>query len=87
MTKEKFKEIMESGEKVYLYFFSPFRGSCELTQPLLKNSKHPLFEINCIENKELEEAFDLEYYPTIIEVTNNNFRKFEGRIAIENLLS
>ena len=36
MTKEKFKEIMESGEKVYLYFFSPFCGSCELTQPLQK---------------------------------------------------
>jgi thiol-disulfide isomerase/thioredoxin len=87
MTKEKFKEIMESGEKVYLYFFSPFCGSCELTKPLLKKSKHPIFEINSIENKELEKAFDLEYYPTIIEVRNNNFRKFEGRTAIENLLS
>ena len=87
MTKEKFKEIIESGEKVYLYFFSPFCGTCELTKPLLKKSKYPIFEINCIENKELEEALNLQAYPTIIEVKNNNFRRFEGMTAIENLLS
>ena len=87
MTKEKFKEIIEKGEKVYLYFYDPFCGSCELTKPLLKNSKYPVIELVSFENEELSDALNIEYHPTIIEIKGNSLRRFEGRNAIENLLS
>ena len=87
MDKAQFLEIVNKGEKVYLYFFSPFCGGCELTTPILKNSKYPLIEINGLENEELMDAIGVEAYPTIIELQNRKIRMFEGRTAITNLLS
>ena len=87
MTKEKFKQLVDKGEKVYLYFFSPFCGGCELTTPLLIKSKYEVFEINGLDNEELMDALAIETYPTIVELQNKTIRKFEGRDAITNLLS
>ena len=87
MTKEKFKELTDKGEKFYLYFYDPFCGSCELTKPLLKKSRHPLFEIVCYDNEELMDALGIEFYPTIVEFQEKSYRLYEGKVAIENLFN
>lgn len=87
MDKSKFLELRDKGEKFYLYFFSPFCGVCETTDPLLIKAKHPLFKIVGFENEELMDALGIEDYPTIVEFQKKSYRLYEGRIAIENLLN
>jgi len=86
MTKEEFVELRNKGEKFYLYFYSPFCGACELTQPLLIKAKHPLIEIVGFDNEELMDALGIEDYPTIVEFQEKSYRLYAGKTAIENLL-
>lgn len=87
MTKKQLVEVIGSGDKTYLYFFSPFCGGCEKTTPLVKESKIKTYEINGIENEELLNAFKIDVYPTIVEINGKSKRTYEGSVACKNLLS
>ena len=86
MTKRELIDIIKSGEKTYLYFYSPFCGACELTQPLLESVQTPVKKIVGFEDEELLDAFDIEYYPTIVEINGKKKRTFAGSTAVKNLL-
>ena len=86
MTKRELIDIIKSGKKTYLYFYSPFCGACELTQPLLENIQTPVKKIVGFEDEELLDAFDIEYYPTIVEINGMKKRTFAGSAAVRNLL-
>jgi len=87
MTKRELIDIIQSGEKTYLYFYSPFCGGCEKTEPLLENINTPVKKIIGFEDEKLLDAFNIEYYPTIIEIQGNKKRTFSGKVEVENLLS
>lgn len=86
MTKRDLIEIIKSGEKTYLYFYSPFCGACEQTQPLLENVQTPVKKIVGFEDEDLLDAFGIEYYPTIVEINGKKKRTFAGNAAVRNLL-
>lgn len=86
MTKKQLVEIIGSGNKTYLYFYSPFCGGCEHTMPLVKESKHDIVEINGLDNEDILDAFKIDVYPTIVEINGMKKRTYEGRVAVENLL-
>jgi len=86
MTKRELIEIIKSGEKTYLYFYSPFCGACELTEPLLENISTPVRKVVGFEDEDLLDAFGVEYYPTIVEINGNKKRTFAGSSAVKNLL-
>ena len=87
MTKKELIEIIKSGKKTYLYFYSPFCGACEQTEPLLESVGTPVKKIIGFEDEKLLDAFDIEFYPTIVEINGNKKRTFSGKVAIDNLLS
>ena len=86
MTKKQLVEVIGSGKKTYLYFYSPFCGGCELTQPLIRESKQDIIEINGLDNEDIMDAFKIDVYPTIVEINGMKKRTYEGRVAVENLL-
>ena len=86
MTKRELIDIIQSGEKTYLYFYSPFCGSCERMEPLLENVATPMKKIIGFEEEELLDAFNIEYYPTIVEINGMKKRTFAGSKEVKNLL-
>lgn len=86
MTKRELIDIIQSGEKTYLYFYSPFCGACEKTEPLLENINTPVKKIIGFEDEDLLEAFNIEYYPTIVEINGNKKKTHAGSKQVRQLL-
>jgi thiol-disulfide isomerase/thioredoxin len=86
MTKRELIDIIKSGEKTYLYFYSPFCGSCERMEPLLENVGTPMKKIIGFEDEDILDAFNIEVYPTIVEINGMKKRTFKGSAAVRNLL-
>ena len=86
MTKKQLVEVIGSGEKTYLYFFAEYCSACKSVKWLVERERTKLYQIDGEANQELTEAFDIQYYPTIIEINGTKKRTYEGTAAVKNLL-
>lgn len=86
MTKELLKEIIESDERSFLYFYASWCRNCKRMSILVDRERTPLYRINGDEYPELIEAFGIEYYPTIIEIKNKSKIVHSGTSAVRKLL-
>tara|TARA_B110000858_G_scaffold165793_1_gene192640 strand:- start:152 stop:415 length:264 start_codon:yes stop_codon:yes gene_type:complete len=86
MTKKQLIQVIGSGEKTYLYFYSTWCSSCKKVESLVDKVTLPIVKINGTENEDLLNAFDIEFYPTIVEINGTKKRTFAGATAVNNLL-
>jgi len=86
MTKKELIGVIGSGKKTYLYFYAPFCSSCKKIKSLVDRVTLPILKINGTENEDLLNAFDIEFYPTIVEINGTKKRTFAGSTAVSNLL-
>jgi thioredoxin 1 len=78
-TRELFKKIIGSGDKVLIDFYGTFCGPCKKIAPLLNNfeiqyNDIQFYKVN-IENPDLSdivEFFEIEYLPTFVFAKNNS---------------
>ena len=86
MTKKQLIQIIGSGEKTYLYFYAPWCSSCKKVESLIDKATFPIVKINGTEDEDILNAFDIEFYPTIVEINGTKKRTFAGSTAVNNLL-
>lgn len=86
MTKKQLIEVIGSGEKTYLYFFAPWCEQCKKVNWLVERERRPVVKINGEENEEMLDAFGIEFYPTIVEITGTKKRTHAGSKAVRQLL-
>jgi len=86
MTKEQLKEIIDSGEKHYIYFYSPWCRACRRMSYLVDRERTPLVRVNGEENTDILKAFGIEYYPTIVEIIGNTKKVHSGTESVRKLL-
>lgn len=87
MTKKQLLEVINSGEKTYLYFFAPWCGACKRMSKRVESCKVPLIKVDGSKNEDILDAFKIEYYPTIVEIRGLTKRTYEGTEEVRNLLS
>jgi len=88
MNKQLLKEIVDSGQKHYLYFFADYCDACKVLKPKLKGvvDQKILHEINGEEDPELMRFFKVQYYPSVVKVESGNWMLWQGSDVIENHL-
>lgn len=86
MTKEQLKEIIDSGNRHFIYFYSPWCRACRRMSYLVDREKTPLTRVNGEEETEISQAFGIEYYPTIVEIKGNTKKVHAGTDSVRKLL-
>jgi len=86
MTPQEFKNLRKEKNIFYLYFYSPTCPTCKRIKPLLSILKHPIHPINGDRYEEILDTFEIEYYPSLLEINQNNIILYSGSKAIRNLI-
>ena len=86
MTPQEFNNISKEKDIFYLYFYSPTCSTCEKIKPLLSSIKHPIHPIEGDKYREILDTFEVEYYPSLLEVKNNNITLYSGSKPIKNFI-
>ena len=72
-SKKEVDIILESGEKLYLYFYSEGCGPCKTTTPIVEDfalRTNNVFKIPAKANSELETHLRVNSYPTLVVISD-----------------
>ncbi len=86
MTPQEFNNILKEKNIFYLYFYSPTCSTCEKIKPLLSNIKYSIYPIEGDKYGEILNTFEVEYYPSLLEVKNNSIILYSGSKPIKNFI-
>jgi len=86
MTKKQLIDIIGSGKTTYLYFYAPWCEECRKVKSLVDKQVEPFVHINGGEHEELLDAFSIDFYPTIVEITGTKKKTYSGSKAVKDLL-
>jgi thioredoxin 1 len=86
-----FKRDLDTGNKLYVYFYSPSCGPCKTTSPLIEKfgntTPNIVFTVNSTEGVELQKQLNVSAYPSLIIIHNNKFLKGGvGQSEIEKII-
>lgn len=74
-----FKNDLNDGKKLYVYFYSPHCKPCKAVSPLIENfgNTNPdiIYTVNSTEGIELQKQLKVSAYPSLIVIDNNKFLK------------
>ena len=86
MTPQEFNNIRKEKDIFYLYFYSPTCPTCKKIKPLLSFLKHSIYPIEGDKYGEILDTFEVEYYPSLLEINNNSITLYSGSKAIRDLV-
>jgi thiol-disulfide isomerase/thioredoxin len=86
MDKKLLKETVEK-ENVILFFYADWCGGCKVASPMVQQiaTKLNLRLIRINENEELEEEYEVDYYPHLILANKGKLRHYPGATMIKSL--
>ena len=96
MTKDYLKQLIESGDKFALYFYSSTCGHCREVQKILKNvlpvsspdEDHPVvYKLKLDDYKELADSLQVNNVPTLIVVKQQEYTRYVGSEEITTYLN
>ena len=87
MTKEKFNQLVESGDTFRLYFYAEWCSKCKEVTPNVNESKVKTFKIDGEKHSDICDAFDIKYYPAIVEIQGKSYTLTEGKDKVNKLLN
>ena len=74
-----FKKDLNTGNKLYVYFYSPSCGPCKTTSPLIEKfgntTSNIVYTVDSSEGIELQKQLKVSGYPSLIVIDNNKFLK------------
>jgi len=74
-----FKRDLNTGNKLYVYFYSPSCGPCKITSPLVEKfgntTPNIVYTVNSSEGIELQKQLKVSGYPSLIIIKNNKVIK------------
>ena len=86
MTIKEFENLLKEKNIFYLYFYSPTCDACKVIKPQLKVIKDSIHPIEGDKFDNIADAFEIEYYPTLVRMQNKKGTLYEGQNTIESLL-
>jgi len=86
MTPQEFENLRKEKGSFYLYFYSPTCPTCRRIKPLLSILKYPIHPIDGDRYEEILDTFEIEYYPSLLEVNKNDITLYSGSKSIRNLI-
>jgi thioredoxin 1 len=86
MNKQLLTEALKK-ENVIVVFYADWCGACKVAAPMIQKISEKLNfrTIRINENEELEQEFEVDYYPHVIVSHNGNIRHYPGLDMIKNL--
>jgi len=86
MDKKLLKETVEK-ENVILFFYADWCGGCKVATPMVQKiaTKLNLRLIRINENTELEDEYEVDYYPHLILANKGQLRHYPGATMIRDL--
>ncbi len=86
MNKKLLKEATQK-ENIMLFFYADWCGGCKVAQPIVQqiNSKLNFKLISINENSELEEEYEIDFYPHLILASKGKIKHYRGATEIKSL--
>jgi thioredoxin 1 len=86
MDKKLLKETVENVN-VILFFYADWCGGCKVANPMVQKiaTKMNLRLIRINENEELEQEYEVDYYPHLILANKGRLRHYPGATMIRDL--
>ena len=86
MDKKLLKETVQK-ENIILFFYADWCGGCKVASPMVQQiaTKLNLRLIRINENEELEEEYEVDYYPHLILANKGQLRHYPGATMIKSL--
>ena len=86
MNKQLLTEALQK-ENVIVIFYADWCGACKVAAPMVQKivEKLNFRTIRINENEELEQEFEVDYYPHVIVSYKGNTRHYPGLEMIKNL--
>ncbi len=86
MDRKLLKETVEK-ENVMLLFYAEWCGGCKVAAPMVKEiaAKLNIKLIRINENEELEQEYEVDYYPHLILANKGRLRHYPGATMIRDL--
>ena len=86
MTIKEFENLLNEKGNFYLYFYSPTCDACKAIKPQLKSINESIHPIEGDKFDDIADAFEIEYYPSLVRIQNKKGTLYEGQKKIESLL-
>lgn len=93
LTPDNFEDTMNNCGHCMVFMYSPVCGHCKHDSPdyvkaadALKDEGIALYRFNALENEQFGNAHGLDVYPTVLEFTDGEYKKYHGDITYDALL-
>lgn len=89
--ENNFEQDLNTGGKLYVYFYSPSCGPCKVTSPLVEQfgntTPNLVYTVNSNDGIELQKQLQVSGYPSMIIIENNKVIKGAiGQGEVEKLI-
>jgi thiol-disulfide isomerase/thioredoxin len=86
MNRKLLKEATQN-ENIILFFHADWCGGCKVASPMVEQivSKLNFKLISINENEELEEEYEVDYYPHLILASKGKIKHYRGATEIKSL--
>jgi thiol-disulfide isomerase/thioredoxin len=86
MDKKLLKETVEK-ENVILFFYADWCGGCKVAHPIVEKivSKLNFKLIPINENTELEDEYEVDFYPHLVLASKGKIKHYRGATEIKSL--
>lgn len=74
--ENSFKQDLDTGQKLYVYFYSPSCNPCKVTSPLVEQfgntTPNLVYTVSPQDGIALQEQLKVSGYPSMVVIENNN---------------
>jgi len=86
-----FKKDLNTGQKMYIYFYSPNCGPCKITSPLIEKfgntTNNLVYTVDSKEGIDLQKQLEISGYPSMIVIENSKvIRGGIGQGEVEKII-